>query len=291
MDFYGLLNILMPFLLPIFLGYCFARWMQLSASSLLTLVRCIFLPVIMYNALAARMSINMFLWVALAGVFVAIVGNVIAQYGNRVVNVNISSSSALPNVAYFTLPFFVLIMGTQGLGTACAFFVGATLTCLLMHFVQSKAFNIKIILKEPWIYAAIIGVFVASTNSRPEFMVLLEKGLSPLMQASYSMILLYLGAYLYPLRGIFGLDHFLTVGTRLLIGFVVALLAIKSLPLTRVMSKALMLAALAPPSTLGQFFGLSSDSESDHFASKLGIIVSFILITVILYTGLKPWTF
>ena len=102
MDFYGLLNILMPFLLPIFLGYCFARWMQLSASSLLTLIRCIFLPVIMYNALAARMSINMFLWVALAGVFVAIVGNVIAQYGNRVVNVNISSSSALPNVAYFT---------------------------------------------------------------------------------------------------------------------------------------------------------------------------------------------
>jgi hypothetical protein len=111
------------------------------------------------------------------------------------------------------------------------------------------------------------------------------------MKASYSMILIYLGTYLYPLRGIFGLDHFLTVGTRLLIGFVVALLAIKSLPLTRVMSKALMLAALAPPSTLGQFFGLSSDSESDQFAPKLGIIVSFILITVILYTGLKPWTF
>ena len=218
-------------------------------------------------------------------------GNLVVRYGDRVVKTKISTSSALPNVAYFTIPFFALIMGTQGLGTACAFFVGAALTCLFFQFKQSKKISFKIILKEPWIYAAILGVFVASTNSRPEFMVLLEKGLSPLMQASYSMILLYLGAYLYPLRGIFGLDHFLTVGTRLLIGFIVALLAIKSLPLTRVMSKALMLAALAPPSTLGQFFGLSSDSESDHFASKLGIIVSFILITIILYTDLKPWTF
>lgn len=289
MNFYGLLNILIPFLLPIVIGYCLARWMKIDSSSLSTLARYIFLPIIMYKVLAGRLSINMFLLVALAGVGVAIVGNVIAQYGNRVVKVNIGTSSALPNVAYFTLPFFALIMGSQGLGTACAFFVGATLTCLLMHFIQSKEFNFKIILKEPWIYAAIIGMFVASQTSRPEFLDLVDKGLNPLLKASYTMILIYLGAYLYPLRGILGLNHFLTVGVRLLIGFVVALLAIKSLPISRVMSKALMLAALAPPSTLGQFFGLSSDGKSDQSAPKLGIIVSFILITLILFAGWKPW--
>jgi predicted permease len=283
MNFYGLLNILIPFLLPIVIGYCLARWMKLNSSSLLTLVRCIFLPIILYNALAGRLSINTFLFVALSGACVAIVGNLIARYGNRVVKAEISTSSALPNVAYFTIPFFALIMGTQGLGTACAFFVGAALTCL---FMQSKLKIYKIIWKEPWIYAAIIGMFFASNNYRPE---LLDKGLNPLIKASYPMILIYLGAYLYPLRGIQGLNQFVTVGARLLIGFVVALLAIKILPISRVVSKALMLAALAPPSTLGQIFGLSSDSESNHSASKLGIIVSFILITIILSAGWKPW--
>lgn len=289
MIFNELLSILIPFLLPIVLGYFFAHWMKLKASSLLTLVRCIFLPVILYNILAGRLSLKMFLFVALSGVCVAIVGNLVVRYGDRVVKTKISTSSALPNVAYFTIPFFALIMGTQGLGTACAFFVGAALTCLFMEFSPSKKINFKIVLKEPWIYAAIIGIFIASNNSRPEVLDLLDKGLSPLIKASYPMILIYLGAYLHPLKGIHGLNHFVTVGARLLVGFVIAVLAIKILPISRVVSKALMLAALAPPSTLGQIFGLNSDNESNHSASKLGIIVSFILITIILYAGWKPW--
>ena len=284
-----LLDIFIPFLLPIVIGYCFAHWMKLEASSLSTLVRCVFLPVILYNTLAGRLSINTFLFVALSGACVVIAGNLIVRHGDRVVKAKISTSSALPNVAYFTIPFFALIMGTQGLGTACAFFVGSALTCLFIQSTQSKESIFKIILKEPWIYAAIIGMFFASSPSRPALLDFLDKGLNPLIKASYPMILIYLGAYLYPLRGIQGLNHFVTVAVRLLVGFVVAVLATKILPISTVVSKALMLAALAPPSTLGQIFGMGSDSESDHSASKLGIVVSLVLITTILYAGLKPW--
>jgi predicted permease len=273
---------LLPFLLPIAIGYCLARWLNLSSPSLLSLVSYIFLPVVLYHTLAARLSVSTFLFTAGSGAAVALVGILIAKNGHRVLKVTVDPSAGFPCVVCFTLPFLALCFGSRGLGTACGFFIGVALTYTLIRVKKTGPLGL---LEEPWIYAAIIGlIFAASKYSPPE---LVTTTLSPLLDASYAIMLLYLGSVLHPFGGWKDPGAWATVAVRLVSGFVVALLAIAVLPVSAAVATGLMLAALAPPGAVGASRALEFSSSS-RSALQLGSIVSLILMVIVLY-GWRPW--
>ncbi len=273
---------LLPFLLPIAVGYCLARWLNLSSPSLLSLVSYIFLPVVLYHTLAGRLSVSTFLFAAGSGAAVALVGILVAKNCHRFLRAVVDPSAGFPCVVCFTLPFLSLSFGSRGLGTACAFFVGVALTHTL---IRAKKTGPLQLLKEPWIYAAIIGFFFAASKYSPPG--LMVKSLAPLLDASYAIMLLYLGSVLHPFGGWNDTGAWATVVVRLVSGFAVALLAIAVLPISAAVATGLMLAALAPPGAVGVSRALEFNSLSRP-ALQLGSIVSLILMVFVLY-GWSPW--
>ena len=182
----------------------------------------------------------------------------------------------------FTLPFLALSFGSRGLGTACAFLVGVALTYTLMQATITGPLQL---LKEPWIYAAIIGFLFAASKYSPPGQII--KTLAPLLDASYSIMLLYLGTILHPFGGWNDNDAWATIIVRLVSGFAVALLAIAVMPISAAVATGLMLAALAPPGAVGVSRALETNNFSRP-AVQLGSIVSLILMIFILY-GWRPW--
>jgi len=101
MHFSSVAESLLPSLVVIAAGYSLARLVGLSPVTLNTLLRYIFLPVYLFITLEARMSFEMFFFVALIGGAVVGAGVLIHQNAHRVLKNKVDASVAIPNVACF----------------------------------------------------------------------------------------------------------------------------------------------------------------------------------------------
>ena len=283
MSIYWLFVKFAPFLLPIALGYSMARWLGLNVDGLANLARNVFLPIVLFSAISDRLNAKLFFSIAFAGAAVAAGGYLMYRYGNKILKAQMSNSVDSPNVGFFIIPFFFLVLGGAGMGTASAFFVGAALTSFILSQLQGG--NFQAIFKEPWFYAVIFGLAFMFNGSTPR---LLDKTIAPLVEASYPVLLLFLGAYLHPIRGFNSAEVWVTVICRFLCGFLVGLIVIKVLGLSMAISKGIMLAALAPPCALSLMYNTSANGN-DETATRIGTLAAIGLMAIILYAGLEPW--
>ena len=109
--------------------------------------------------------------------------------------------------------------------------------------------------------------------------------LAPLAIASHAVLLVFLGASLYP----FGLDCFTdagawaTVVVRVVVGLAVGLLAIVLLPVSRGVMEAIVAAAIAPPATRAMaLIGSASRDLSRPGSVNLGTVLSLAAMIVLL---------
>ncbi|TET44933.1 hypothetical protein E3J62_09000 [candidate division TA06 bacterium] len=282
MPFSSLAVSLLPTLVIIVAGYSLARWARLSTAPLITLLRYVFLPVYLFMTLQARMSSEMFFFVALIGAAVVGIGFLIHRNAHRVFKTQVDASVAIPNVACFSIPVFALSWGGRGLGTACALFVGVSIAAFI---IEKKGF-VKLF-RQPWFYAVVAGILFNEIRGSVQP---LDVILSPFMGATYPLLLLLLGASLYPFKGIRDLNAWVTVVLRVVGGFLVALLGVAILPVTPAVAAGAVMASMAPPAMKSlSLAGSSKDTPSSRGPANVGLLVSLIVFILFLLTGWKPW--
>lgn len=142
------------------------------------------------------------------------------------------------------------------------------------------------VLKEPWIIAAIIGIVFSQIHFRIDY---LDQAIDPFTRGCYPLILVYVGANLYPLEGIPNWNQLIPVVTRLMVTLIVAIIAVKLLPIGDMVGKIVILCTLAPAASLDLFMGSGKSSHKREMI--LGIIVSLAVIKIILNSGWHPWNF
>lgn len=282
MPFSSLAESLLPTLVIIVAGYSLARWARLSTAPLITLLRYVFLPVYLFMTLQARMSSEMFFFVALIGAAVVGIGFLIHRNAHRVFKTQVDASVAIPNVACFSIPVFALSWGGRGLGTACALFVGVSIAAFI---IEKKGF-VKLF-RQPWFYAVVAGILFNEIRGSVQP---LDVILSPFMGATYPLLLLLLGASLYPFKGIRDLNAWVTVVLRVVGGFLVALLGVAILPVTPAVAAGAVMASMAPPAMKSlSLAGSSKDTPSSRGPANVGLLVSLIVFILFSLTGWKPW--
>ncbi|MGA1871642.1 MAG: hypothetical protein ACMUJM_24200 [bacterium] len=282
MNFLSLTESLLPSLVIIVAGYSLARWARLSTAPLLTLLHYLFLPVYLFMTLAQRMSFKMFSFVALIGGAVVVIGYLIHRNAHRILKTQVDASVAIPNVACFSIPLFALSWGGRGLGTACAFFAGVSIAAF---FIEKK--NYVKLFGEPWIYAVVAGILVSEIRVSVQPLDLI---LSPFMEATYPLLLLFLGASLHPFEGIKDLNAWVTAVLRVICGFLVALLGVTILSVTPAIAAGAVMASMAPPATKSSSLaGSAQDAPSSRGSANVGLLVSLIVFALFLQTGWKPW--
>ncbi|MFC2082134.1 hypothetical protein ACFLQT_00235 [Bacteroidota bacterium] len=282
MPFSSIIESLLPTIFIIAVGYSLAHWMGLTINPISTLLRYVFLPVYLFMTLKARMSFEMFFLVALIGGAVVGVGFLIHKNAHRILKAEVDASVAIPNVACFAIPLFALSWGGRGLGTACALFVGVSIAAF---FLQKKDF-VKLF-REPWIYAVAAGLIFNETNASVD---LLDVILSPLMGATYPLLLLFLGASLHPLEGFTDINAWVTGVLRVAVGFLIALLGVSLLSVTPAVAAGAVMASMSPPATKALSLAVSiKDSHSSRGPANVGFFVSLIVFILFLVTGWNPW--
>ena len=282
MPFSSLAESLLPTIVIIAAGYSLARWVGLSSAPLVTLLRYVFLPVYLFLMLQARMSFQMFFLVALIGGAVVGIGVLIHRNAHRVLKTQLDASVAIPNVACFSIPIFALSWGGRGLGTACAFFAGVSIAAF---FIEKKSF--ANLLKEPWLYAVVAGILVNEfrVSVQP-----LNELLTPFLDATYPLLLLFLGASLHPFEGIADINAWVTAVLRVGAGFLVALLGVSILSVSPAIAAGAVMASMAPPATRSlSLAGAAKDSAGSRGSANVGLLVSLVVFSVFLMTGWKPW--
>lgn len=282
MAFSSLAESLLPTLVIIIAGYLLARWSRLGIGSLITLLRFVFLPVYLFMTLQKRMSFQMFLFVALIGAAVVVIGFLIHRNAHRVLKTQVDASVAIPNVACFSIPLFALSWGGRGLGTACALFVGVSIAAFLI-----EKEGIAKLLRQPWLYAVVLGILFKEIRGSVKP---LDVVLSPFMGATYPLLLLFLGASLHPFRGIKDLNAWVTVVIRVVVGFLVALLGVAILPVTPAVAAGAVMASMAPPATKSlSLAGSPRDWPQYRGPANVGVLVSLVIFIFFIVTGWKPW--
>ena len=273
MPFSSLAESLLPSIVVIAAGYSLARWVGLSTAPLITLLRYVFLPVYLFMMLEARMSFQMFFFVALIGAAVVGMGVLIHRNAHRVLKTQLDASVAIPNVACFSIPVFALSWGGRGLGTACAFFVGVSIAAFL---IEKKDF--KKLLREPWVYAVAAGILFREIRGSVE---VLDVILLPFMEATYPILLLFLGASLYPFEGITDINAWVTAVLRVVGGFLAAWLGVSILSVSPVIAAGAVMASMAPPATKSlSLVGSAKDTPSSKGSANVGLLVSLIVFTL-----------
>jgi predicted permease len=280
-SFVSTLNVLLPSLLIIVAGYSLARWLGLSSAPLNKLLRYVFFPVYLFLMLEKRMSFDTFFFVALIGAAVVLVGFLIHRNAHRVLRAQIDASVAIPNVACFSIPIFALSWGGRGLGTACAFFVGVSIAAFLL---ERKDFTK--LFREPWLYAAVTGILYNELRGSVQ---IVNDLLTPLMGATYPLLLLLLGVSLHPFEGMKDVNAWVTSVLRVVGGFLVALLGVTVLSVSPPIAAGAVMAAIAPPTTKSlSLAGPANDTPSSRGTSNVGLLVSLIVFIIFLATGWNP---
>ena len=282
MPFASLAESLLPTIVIIAAGYSLARWAGLSTAPLMTLLRYVFLPVFLFMTLQARMSSEMFFYVALIGGAVVGMGVLIHRNAHRVFKTKVDASVAIPNVACFSIPLFALSWGGRGLGTACALFVGASLVAFLVE--KNGFFKI---FRQPWIYAVVAAILFRELRGSVEP---LDVVLTPLMGGTYPLLLLLLGAALHPLKGFTDINAWVTVVLRVAGGFLAAMLGVAILPVTPAVAAGAVLASMAPPAMKSlSLAGTAQETPSDRGPANVGLLVSLVVFILFMVTGWEPW--
>ena len=281
MSFPAVLQLLLPTLIPIVIGYAVARWAGLSMQPIATLLRTVFLPVILFSALRERVPFHIFLLLVAIGAVMAFAGMLLVRQAHRFLRPQVDRSAAVLNIACFSLPFFALSWASRGLATACALFVGVALAFFVVEVRSARS-----LLREPWVYAVIAAIlFHALGLSAPW----VDAVVTPLASSAYIMLLLYLGATLHPWVSLRNADAWATVAVRMVSGAAVAALAVLILPLSSVIAQGIVLTGLAPPATRAMALGGElKESASSHNAATLGTLVSLVVIGALFLTG-WPW--
>lgn len=282
MPFSSIVESLLPTIFIIAVGYSLARWMGLTINPLGTLLRYVFLPVYLFMTLKARMSFEMFFIVALIGGAVVGVGFLIYKNAHRILKAEVDPSIAIPNVAVFSIPLFALSWGGRGLGTACALFAGVSITAFIL---QKKEF-VKL-LREPWIYAVAAGIILNEADISVTF---LDDILSPLMGATFPLLLLFLGASLHPFEGFTDVNAWVTAVLRVVTGFFVALLGVSLFSVIPAVAAGAVIASIAPPASKALSLAVSSkETHTSRGPANVGLIVSLAVFILFLITGWEPW--
>jgi predicted permease len=280
--FLPLAEALLPTLVVVAVGYSLARWMGLSTAPLITLLRFVFLPVYLFMMLPARLSPDRILIIALIGGAIVAVGVLIHRNAHRVFKTRVPDSVAIPNIALFSIPLFALSWGGRGIGTACALFVGVSITAFIF---EKKSF--PKLFQQPWLYAVVAGILLVEFQGSVEpFDVIL----SPFLGATIPLLLLLLGASLHPLKGFLDLDAWVTAILRVGVGFLVALLGVTLLPVSPAVAAGAVMASMAPAATKAlSLAGPAKDSPSDRGPGNVGALVSLIVFALFFLTGWEPW--
>ena len=282
MPFSSIIESLLPTIFIIAVGYSLARWMGLTINPIGTLLRFVFLPVYLFMTLKARMSFEMFFIVALIGGAVVGVGFLIHKNAHRILKAEVDPSVAIPNVAAFAIPLFALSWGGRGLGTACALFAGVSITAFIL---QKKEF-VKL-LREPWIYAVAAGIILNEADISVTF---LDDILSPLMGATFPLLLLFLGASLHPFEGFTDVNAWVTGVLRVVTGFFVALLGVSLFSVIPAVAAGAVIASMAPPASKALSLAVSSkETHTSRGPANVGLIVSLAVFILFLITGWEPW--
>ncbi|MGA1824001.1 MAG: hypothetical protein ACMUIP_04990 [bacterium] len=282
MSFSSIYESLLPALVVIATGYSLARWTGLSTAPLLKLLRYVFLPVYLLMTLKARMTFEMFFFVALIGGAIVGIGVLIQRNAHRIFKTQIDASVAIPNIACFSIPIFALSWGGRGLGTACALFAGVS---FVAFFIEKK--NVGALFREPCIYAIVAGILLQKirVSALP-----LDDILSPFMGATYPLLLLLLGASLHPFEGFTDLSAWVTAVLRVIIGFAVAMLGVSLFSVSPAIAAGAVMASMAPPATKSlSMTGSAQDTNSSRAPSNVGLVVSLIVFGIFLSTGWQPW--
>jgi len=257
--------------------------MGLSTAPLITLLRFVFLPVYLFMMLPARMSPDKILYVAVIGAAIVGAGVLIHRNAHRVFKTRVPDSVAIPNIALFSIPLFALSWGGRGIGTACALFVGVSITAFIF---EKKGF--PKLFQQPWLYAVLAGILLVEFRGSVEpFDVIL----SPFLGATIPLLLLLLGASLHPLKGFLDLDAWVTAVLRVGIGFLVAWLGVILLQgqITPAIAAGAVMASMAPPATKAlSLAGAAKDSPSDRGPGNVGLLVSLIVFALLILTGWEP---
>jgi len=277
----SVLQILLPTLIPIAIGYAVARWTGVSMQPVATLLRTVFVPVILFAALRERMPFQMFLLLTVLGAAMALVGMLLVRHAHRFLKPKVDRSAAVLNIACFSLPFFALSRSSNGLGTACALFVGVALAFFAVEVRRARQ-----LWHEPWLFA-VLGAFVFQALGVSATW--MDKVVSPLTASAFVLLLVYLGAALHPWASWKSADAWATVAVRLVSGAGVGLLAVLVLPISGAIAQGVVMTSLAPPATRSLALGGDGhDTVSGRAAANLGTLVSLVLIGVLLAAG-WPW--
>jgi hypothetical protein len=281
MSFPAVIQLLLPALIPIAIGYVVARWAGISMQPIATLLRTVFLPVILFSALRERMPFATFLLLVLIGAVMALAGMFLVRHAHRFLRPKVDRSAAVLNIACFSLPLFALSWASNGLATGCALFVGVAVAFFAVEVRSARA-----LLGEPWAYAVVAAFVFRVLGVSAGWM---DHVVSPLASSAFILLLLYLGAALHPWASFKNADAWATVAVRLVSGVGVGALAVAVLPISGTIAQGVVLTALAPPATGMLALSVRApDSASGRAAATLGTLASLLLIGGMLVAG-WPW--
>jgi|GEM_PF-3754905 len=266
----------LPALVLLAAGFVAARFGRIDRSGLGGLLHYVLIPAYLFYSLLGGVRDGKMLWLIGFGAAIAIAGILAVNAIHDKLNQRVDGSATIANIAVFAMPMLTLggVAKNSNLRMALALaFIGMALGHVLF---RAKGKGLAVIVRQPWFYAVIAAVLVRYGVITRD---LVKDAAAPLARAAVAVSLLYLGTLLTSLAGLGRKDVWLTVLTRFAVGIVVALLFIKLAPIPRFMRATLLLAAMAPPATLGLAMvasGASDDSNTDAQLVGAGIFLTAI---------------
>ncbi len=284
MSISGILQSMLPTIVPLFAGYAVARWAGGGPQALRGILRYAILPALLFLVLVAGVRQELLLKLLVIGIAMGAAGYLLVQFLPKVLGgQHIDASAAIPNIACFTLPFLALSWETKqfGIRAAAILFVAVAVT-LMVAERRGKAG--QALLKEPWAYAAAAALIFNLLSLSPSWV---AKGVGPLAQAAYPLLLMYLGAALHPVGGADFQDKgvWFSVATRYVAGVGVALLAAAIFKITGDLKEALILVGFAPPATAALALTGGGEGGGSRKVVVVGTLVSLVIPIVWLLMG------
>lgn len=278
MTTYFFLKVFLPSIVPLAAGYSVARWSGTSASALRPVLRYVFFPALVYLALSARMPPKLYVTLAGTGAAMAVVGLWLAPLIGQKLKTAVDAEAGVPAIACFSVPFLVLSWGGQAseVRAATILFIGVAVVMLL---AEMKTRGFKVLLEEPWLYAAVVAVLYREMGFREP---LVLASIRPIGLASYPILMFFLGTALHPFGGLGDKSAWLTVGTRLLSGLAIAMAADWLFDVPRYATVAMLLVALAPPADKTVSL-VGSEQANGGRSLVLGTLVSLIAMGILRY--------
>src|SRR5262245_46254229 len=101
MSFPTVLQMLLPTLVPICVGYAVARWAGVRTPPIAALLRTVFLPAILFTGMRQNVPFHIFLLLMVIGATMALAGTLLVRHAHRFLKPRVDHSAALLNIACF----------------------------------------------------------------------------------------------------------------------------------------------------------------------------------------------